>query len=255
MGVRSARTRGGRPRDRAPRWVASWTVGSPSRRAGGERRRFPGSGRPPSWARAGACAAHYRGRRAGLRLRVNAGRRWRLMVEVAAGQARSLKAWWHGCRTTRQAPVPYPHPRLGLKLRGHVRAQGIRGHVRLLIPVSCSSAAHRREHNGTDLLSQRLSWGLAGTHAYSLQHLLSHRQCRRRRWPLCLPLHSLLLWAKAMPIQSIAHKSVKSLEEVAKKGQYTQRWQMSRSKQWQGVGNRDSTIRLDFSKSYEAIQI
>jgi hypothetical protein len=65
MGVRRGRERGGRPRAGAPPGVEAWTTGARARRSCGERRRFPGAGRPPSWTRAGTGRGHPRGRRAG----------------------------------------------------------------------------------------------------------------------------------------------------------------------------------------------
>jgi hypothetical protein len=63
MGGRSWRTRGGRPRDGAPPWVAWWTGGEPSRRWCGESRRSPCPGRLQSGAREGAAGLHSPGAR------------------------------------------------------------------------------------------------------------------------------------------------------------------------------------------------
>lgn len=57
---------------------------------------------------------------------------------------RTQTAWWRWCRTHRQAPVTDPYPRLCLQVRGHVRSDGMRGHVRLLAEVRrCAEQAWR----------------------------------------------------------------------------------------------------------------
>lgn len=48
-----------------------------------------------------------------------------------SARLRRLKqAWWWGCRTHRHAPMTDHDQRRGLTLRGHVRDDGSRGHVR-----------------------------------------------------------------------------------------------------------------------------
>jgi hypothetical protein len=64
MGVRSWRERGSRPRDRAPKYVESWSGGSPQRDRG-KRRRGAVTGRQQSWRRYGEYTGHHRGLRAG----------------------------------------------------------------------------------------------------------------------------------------------------------------------------------------------
>jgi RNA-directed DNA polymerase len=44
---------------------------------------------------------------------------------------RTQQALWRWCRATRHAPVKYQYQRLGLKLRGPLRYDGIRGNFRL----------------------------------------------------------------------------------------------------------------------------
>jgi RNA-directed DNA polymerase len=48
---------------------------------------------------------------------------------------RTKKALWRWCRTHRHAPLTYQYQMLCLKLRGHFRYYGIRGHFRLLEAV------------------------------------------------------------------------------------------------------------------------
>ena len=48
---------------------------------------------------------------------------------------RTKKSLWHWCRTHRPPPRQYPYQMLCLKLRGHCRYDGIRGHFRLLEEV------------------------------------------------------------------------------------------------------------------------
>jgi hypothetical protein len=45
---------------------------------------------------------------------------------------RTKKSLWRWCHTNRHAPLQYQYPMLCLKLRGHFRYSGIRGHFRLL---------------------------------------------------------------------------------------------------------------------------
>jgi RNA-directed DNA polymerase len=48
---------------------------------------------------------------------------------------RTKTSLWRWCRTHRHAPVTYQSRRLGLKVRGHFRYDGSRGHFRLLADV------------------------------------------------------------------------------------------------------------------------
>jgi hypothetical protein len=57
---------------------------------------------------------------------------------------RTKKALWRWCRTNRPAPLTYQYQMLCLKLRGHFRYYGIRGHFRLLEEVRrCAEQAWR----------------------------------------------------------------------------------------------------------------
>jgi hypothetical protein len=69
MGVRRWRDRGGRPRERAPHRVESWTAGYLSKPSGEARRRCPVAGRQPSEPRDGEWVGPHRGRRAGQAFR------------------------------------------------------------------------------------------------------------------------------------------------------------------------------------------
>jgi hypothetical protein len=68
-------------------------------------------------------------------------------------------------------------------------------------------------------------------------------------------LLKLLSYTKVMPVQIIAAKHTKARGKLAKKGQQAQMTQMGRAKQWRGLGNRESSIHLDFSKSSGLVQI